>query len=166
MLYSIGHSNHPETKFLDLLQQHQIQVLVDVRSHPFSRFNPQFNQRRLDAALAAAGIRYVFMGDQLGGRPKRADLRDEAGHPLYDRMAQTQEFREGIEFLAHSKTGDRVAIMCSEENPAVCHRHLLIAPVLTDRGIDMQHIRGDGRVQSEADVRVPGRQGTLFPNRD
>jgi len=152
MLYTIGHSNHSETKFLELLQKHKIQVLVDVRSHPFSRFNPQFNQRRLNATLAAVGIRYVFMGDELGGRPKRKDLLDEEGHPLYHRMAETPEFRAGIECLERGVRDERMAIMCSEENPAVCHRHLLIAPVIGGQGIDLRHIRGDGRLESEHDL--------------
>src|SRR3989304_81649 len=98
-LYTIGHSNHTAEKFLELLHEHGIEVLVDVRSQPFSRYNPQFNDNNLASALKGAGIRYLFMGDQLGGRPEGDDLLDEAGHALYHRMAESPAFLAGIERL-------------------------------------------------------------------
>lgn len=162
-LYTIGHSNHSTEKFLELLRQHRIEVLVDVRSQPYSKYNPQFNDRQLKATLTAAGIRYLFMGDQLGGRPEGGELLDEAGHALYHRMAESQQFLAGIERLQRGVAQHRVAIMCSEEDPTVCHRHLLVTRVIGDRGIDVQHIRSDGHLDSEDDLRPRQKQGLLFP---
>lgn len=161
-LYSIGHSNHSEEKFLDLLTQHSIEVLVDVRSQPFSRYNPQFNDSNLKRAVEAAGIRYLFLGDQLGGRPEDVEFFDEAGHALYHSMAESPAFLAGIERLERGASEHRMAIMCSEENPAVCHRHLLVTRVIRDRGIDVLHIRGDGRLETEDQVAPPEKQGVLF----
>ena len=68
MIYTIGHSKHPIERFIALLQQHGIDALADVRSTPYSRFNPQFNKEKLQTALAAGGVRYVFLGEELGAR--------------------------------------------------------------------------------------------------
>jgi uncharacterized protein (DUF488 family) len=161
-LYTIGHSKHSEDKFLALLALHGIKVLMDVRSQPFSRYHPQFRRTNLQRAIEAAGINYLFMGDQLGGRPKGHEFYDDAGQVLYHRMAQSPGFLAGIERLKRVVSGQRVAIMCSEENPAVCHRHLLITRVLSGSGINILHIRGDGRLEAEDEIAPPEKQGTLF----
>lgn len=161
-LYTIGHSNHSEEKFLDLVTRHGIEVLVDVRSQPFSRYNPQFNDGNLASALKAAGVRYLFMGDQLGGRPGKEELLDTAGHAMYHLMAESPTFLEGIEQLERDIVKNRVAIMCSEENPAICHRHLLVTRVISRRDIDVLHIRGDGRMETEQQVAPRQQQGLLF----
>ena len=162
-LFTVGHSNHTEQEFLDILQRHRIEVLVDVRSQPLSRYNPQFNDRYLQATLSDAGIGYLFLGDQLGGRPEGDEFFDEAGYVLYHRLAGSPAFLAGIERLQRGVQEHRVAIMCSEEDPAVCHRHLLVTRVIGDRGIDVQHIRGDGRLESEDQIRPQQKQSLLFP---
>jgi len=160
-LYTIGHSNHSEEKFLKLLRAHGIEVLVDVRSQPFSRYNPQFNDRPLQASLEAAGMQYLFLGRELGGRPENDELIDEAGHALYHRMAESPAFLSGIERLERGVGERRVAIMCSEEDPAVCHRHLLVTRVFSQRGGHVLHIRADGRLETEEQI-APQQQGLLF----
>jgi uncharacterized protein (DUF488 family) len=166
MLFSIGHSNQTEQQFTALLQQHGIQVLVDVRSQPYSRFSTQFNSEPLQVILTAANIRYMFMGDELGGRPNGLQYYDDEGHVLYHRLSTAPFFLRGIERLIHGMRTYRIAMMCSEENPAICHRHLLISRVLDRRGVEVQHIRGDGSIESEEQVRQAAgsnaRQGMLF----
>jgi len=165
-LYTIGHSNHDEDHFCALLKQHGIEVLGDVRSQPFSRYTPHFNSEPLQSALAQHGIRYVFLGDELGGRPASEDLYDPEGHVLYHRVAETPAFVHGLHRLQSGMEKYRVAIMCSEEDPAVCHRFLLVTRVLRDSGVDVQHIRGDGLLASEDEIRAAAgcaqRQGVLF----
>jgi len=162
-LYTVGHSNHSEEKFLELLRQHGIEVLADVRSQPASRYNPQFNDGPLRAAMQAAGIRYEFLGAELGGRPHDESMLDAEGHALYHRMADSPVFLRGITQLEQLTSDERVAIMCSEEDPAVCHRHLLVTRVLGARGsVDVRHIRGDGRLETEDQIAPPEKQGLLF----
>ncbi len=165
-LYTIGHSNHPFDTFLDLLRLHRIDVLADVRTQPFSQFSPQFNRENLRSAIVSASLQYVFLGDSLGGRPDGDDLYDDRGHVLYYRVAQSERFNRGIDRLLSGMEKYRVAIMCSEEDPAVCHRFLLVTRVLDQRGIDIQHIRGDGQLQSERTVCQSSKdrrnQGVLF----
>lgn len=149
-LYSIGHSNHPLDAFLDLLRSHGIEVLLDVRSAPYSRYVPHFNPANLKTALKEAGFQYIYMGKELGGRPEGAEFYDAEGHVRYDRLAASPLFLAGLDRLITGAARYRVAMMCSEENPTDCHRRLLITRVLAGRGIPVQHIRGDGRIESEA----------------
>ncbi|MXY77154.1 MAG: DUF488 domain-containing protein [Acidimicrobiia bacterium] len=119
---------------------------------PFSRFNPQFIRQALERGLRAAGIRYLFLGEELGGRPDGDRFYDHEGHVLYGRMAESTRFESGLALLVESAERSRVAIMCSEENPAGCHRFLLVTRVLHDRSIGVAHIRGDGSKQRTEDV--------------
>src|SRR6266496_2246839 len=98
-LYSIGHSTLSLARFLELLVQYDIQVLVDIRSRPFSRHVPHFNGPELKAAIRRVGIRYLFLGDELGGRPSSAEYYDSEGHVLYGRLSEAPSFIDGIQRL-------------------------------------------------------------------
>jgi len=151
-LWTIGHSNHPLESFLDLLTRQQIQVLVDVRSSPYCRYASQFNKEALRGPLHDRAIQYLFLGDLLGGRVEDDRFRDDAGRVLYDRLAATPGFQQGIERLLGGIRQYRVAILCGEEDPTDCHRRLLVGRVMRQRGVRLLHLRGDGRVQSEDEV--------------
>jgi uncharacterized protein (DUF488 family) len=151
-IYTIGHSNHALEQFLDLLQQHAIELLVDVRSRPFSQYAPHFNAAEVEAAVRRARIGYRFAGRELGGRPDGDEYYDADDHVLYDRVAESAAFRAGIEQLIANGRRSRTAIMCSEENPAGCHRRLLVGRVLAEQNVALLHIRGDGQIQSEAQL--------------
>ncbi len=151
-LYTIGHSNHELEAFVALLRQHGIQVLADVRSQPYSAYTSHFNREALQSAVVSAGLKYVFMGDQLGGRPNGEQFYDPAGHVLYYRVADSPNFLDGIQRLLKGIQDYRVAIMCSEEDPGICHRFLLVTRVLEECGVEIRHIRGDGTMESESTV--------------
>jgi uncharacterized protein (DUF488 family) len=151
-LYSIGHSNHSLEAFLSLLTANSIDVLVDCRSHPYSRYAPQFNAEMLSRALSEIGINYLFMGSELGGRPQQEEYYDEEGHVLYSGLSRAPLFLQGIERLEKGLDSYRVALMCSEEDPAVCHRYLLVGRVLAGRGVQTQHIRGNGQLQTDEEL--------------
>jgi uncharacterized protein (DUF488 family) len=148
-LWTIGHSNHPLERFLGLLAQHHIEVLVDVRSSPYSRYASHFNREVLSQAAKELSIQYLFLGDLLGGRAEDDRFYDEQGHAIYGQMAQLDGFRRGIERLIEGAKRFRVAILCGEEDPTDCHRRRLVGRVLQERGLQLMHIRGDGRIQSE-----------------
>lgn len=142
-IQTIGHSDHTATTFIDLLDQHDVDLVVDVRSQPYSRWAPQFNREMLEHELEAAGIRYRFMGDVLGGRPSAPELYVN-GAPDYRRMAQAPDYQEGIKRLLDLAQTERVSIMCSEGDYRNCHRHHLIAQTLLERGARVIHIKADG----------------------
>lgn len=152
VVFTVGHSNHALDVFLGLLHQHEIDVLVDTRSRPHSRFVPHFNHDALRPAVEGAGARFVFLGQELGGRPDGGEFYDAQGHVRYDLVAQTAEFLSGVAKVERGASHHRIALMCSEENPAICHRRLLIGRVLGERGAQVMHIRGDGRLQTEAEL--------------
>ena len=127
-ILTIGHSN----------------LALDVRSAPYSRHAPQFNRETLAAALARAGIEYEYLGRELGGKP-------EPPVPL-ERIARSPGFRAGIERLAGLAAERVVCLVCGEENPARCHRRSLVTPALVRLGIEVRHIRADGRVQGDEEV--------------
>lgn len=151
-IFSIGHSNQSIENFFALLQQYQIQVLVDVRSSPYSKYVPHFNSIALASATEQTEIKYLFMGQELGGRPDGDEFYDTEDHVLYKRVAESALFLTGIQRLKEVSTTSRTAIMCSEEDPATCHRHLLIGHVLTKQGVDLLHIRGNSHLQDEKDL--------------
>ncbi len=118
-LYTIGHSNHTAEHFQQLLSKHGIEVLVDVRSWPHSRFVEWVDRTRIVDIAEAAGAKYLFLGEELGGRPESAEFYDDAGHVLYGKVAKGADFIAAIERLRHGVLRYRVAIMCSEEEPDV-----------------------------------------------
>ncbi len=144
-IYTIGHSNHTWERFLALLNESDIEVLVDVRSNPASRWARFANRHALPRLLDEQGIRHEYMGDSLGGKPSDPAFYDD-GKPDYLKIAGSVEFQEGIAQLLELAEGARTAIMCAEEDPARCHRHLLIGPALADRSVRLLHIRKDGEV--------------------
>jgi uncharacterized protein (DUF488 family) len=151
-IFTIGHSNQPIEKFLDLLTQHSIHIVVDSRSRPCSKYVPHFDREPLSSYLESHGIRYIYMGDELGGRPPEAEYYDAEGRVLYYRVAESERFKTGISRLVSKSQGFRLAVLCSEEDPNHCHRRLLITKVLTNHGISVQHIRGSGLLQSESQL--------------
>ena len=151
-IYSIGHSNQPMEAFLELLKKHNVRALIDVRSHPYSRYVPHFNGPELAHAAGHANIQYLFMGKEMGGRPDGEEFYDADDHVIYSRIAESPLFLKGIKRLEEIGKASRVAIMCSEEDPSVCHRHLLIGRVLAQRGITLHHIRGEGQIQTEEEL--------------
>jgi uncharacterized protein (DUF488 family) len=139
---------------MELVKRHGVDVVADIRSYPYSKYSPQYDQARLKSVLETAGIRYAYLGDDLGGRPDGGEFYDPDGHVLYSKVAGADFFLRGIERLERGIHRYRKpAILCSEENPSVCHRRLLVTRILWDRGIAVSHIRGDGSLQSEAELR-------------
>ena len=151
-IFTIGHSNHDWDTFLPLLKQHGIELLVDVRSRPVSRFAPFANKGRFPGLLAQEHIEYLFMGESLGGKPEDPSLLDDEGKPDYMKMARDENFVAGIAELADLARRSATAIMCSEEAPVSCHRLRLIAPALEARDVDSLHIRKSGEVASQLPI--------------
>ena len=165
MIYTIGHSNHTIERFLDLLSQHQITAVADVRSTPFSRRNPQFNRERLKESLAMRDIRYVFLGEELGARSKDRSCYRE-GKVVYARLAATDLFREGLRRLETGLNEHRVAIMCAEKDPLDCHRTILVARQLVADGVDVAHILATGLLETHAEAVARLRHRLKLPESD
>jgi uncharacterized protein (DUF488 family) len=152
VVYTIGHSIHGLEKFISLLNATRIEVLVDIRSEPYSRKVPHFNKDNLEKEIKKRGLKYLFLGKELGGRPSERQFYDLEGFVLYSKIAESPDFKVGLERLLNGLEKFRVALMCSEENPMNCHRRLLVGRVLASVGVEVLHIRGDGSIQSEEEI--------------
>ena len=151
IVFTIGHSTHPLEQFIALLKQHGITALCDVRSRPYSRFNPQFNRENLQQSLRDCGIAYVYLGEELGARSEDASCYDH-GKVQYDRLAQTDLFRKGLDRVRKGISDYHLALMCAEKDPMECHRAILIARHLEALEISVQHILADGSLESHEKI--------------
>lgn len=151
-IFTIGHSNHGVESFLALLRHHGLETLVDVRSAPYSRHRPHFSRGALSASLDDAGIRYIWAGSALGGRPDDpACYRDgivRKGNVDYGVMARQASYQDGVRQLLADAAEDPIVVMCSEEDPRRCHRHHLLEPSLRELGVVVLHIRRDGCLET------------------
>lgn len=152
VIFTIGHSTHSLEKLIALLNANRIEVLVDIRSEPYSRKVPHFNKDNLEKEIKKSGLKYLFLGKELGGRPTKRQFYDHQGFVLYSKIAESPDFKSGLERLLSGIEKFRVALMCSEENPMNCHRRLLVGRVLLNAGVEVLHIRADGTIQSEEQV--------------
>jgi len=150
-LFTVGHSRHSLESLLHLLVANEISAVADVRSRPYSRMNPQFNQELLKAQLNSTGIAYVALGRELGARTDDASCY-EAGKVQYFRLARTPLFRAGLNRLLEGVQAHRVALLCAEKDPITCHRMVLVCHELRHEPLEIFHIRPDGSLESNADA--------------
>ncbi len=155
-IYSIGYGGRKIEAFLDLLKRHEIACLVDIRTSPTSRFRPDYRKAALELHLSQAGIRYLYMGDALGGRP--SDPACYSGDQVdYGKVQQQPLYVDGISRLrqlleAEERPARHVCVMCAEAKPEECHRTRLIGQTLADQGIEVLHIDETGQIQSHDEV--------------
>lgn len=151
IVYTIGHSTHSIQKCIDLLSMHRVSAVADVRSSPYSTYNPQFNSEPFQQALRAAEIEYVFLGRELGARP--ADRRCYAeGRVRFDLVAQSELFRTGLQRLRMGMESYTIALLCAEKDPVTCHRMILVCRNLRSDGMHIRHILEDGSLENNTDA--------------
>jgi uncharacterized protein (DUF488 family) len=136
-VYTIGHSNLTWESFLDLLKKHEIETVLDVRATPYSRYAPWSRKKKLFIALIEEEIEYVYLGNELGGKPfeKITDFYDRERNPL---------FVVGIQKLIDIARVKRTVILCAEAKPDRCHRQNIIGRHLVNRGWQVIHILRNG----------------------
>lgn len=149
VVYTVGHSTHSIEYFVDLLTKNKVDVVADVRSSPYSRFNPQFNKETLAASLREHCIKYVFLGDEFGARSLDRSCYID-GKVQYDRLAKTELFRSGVERVRLGvDRGYKMALMCAEKDPLDCHRTVLVSRNLEKEGFNVVHILSDGSTETQ-----------------
>lgn len=169
-VYTVGHSNHSMAAFVALLRRHGVNAICDVRSHPYSRFVPQYSQEPLKKALATEGIAYVFLGKELGARSSNPACYKQ-GKVQFELLAHEPGFADGIKRVIQGIANYSIALMCAEKDPVDCHRGLLVARKLFESGIAVSHILVDGAVETHyamesrllAMFKLP--EGDMFKNR-
>ena len=144
MIKTIGHSNHPIERFLDLLQAGGVKLLVDVRSMPYSRRFPQFGREPLARRLAQAGIDYLWEGDALGGKPGQGDG--------YNALAARPDFQHALDRVVDRAQSKTLCLMCAEKEPLDCHRTVLVSRRLAERGLAVEHLLADGSMRAHGEL--------------
>jgi uncharacterized protein (DUF488 family) len=146
-LFTVGHSNHSIEEFIALLHHHGVTAVADVRSHPYSKYLPHFNQKLFQKSLLDAGIRYVFLGKELGARSNNPDCYVD-GKAVYEKIASTKEFSHGIERILQGAKNYYISLMCAEKDPITCHRAVLVCQHLRNSGLDINHILKNGDLET------------------
>ncbi|MEO8956548.1 MAG: DUF488 domain-containing protein [Ktedonobacteraceae bacterium] len=151
-IYTIGYGNRSMQEFIRLLKQYGISYLIDIRSRPYSRFNPEFSKETLAMRLKQSGVRYVFMGDTLGGRPDDSTCYID-GQVDYTQVRVKPFYQQGIERIRTAWEKQlRVALMCSEAKPYECHRGKLIGNTLLEHEIEVAHIDEKGKIMEQREI--------------
>ena len=142
-VFTIGHSNHLFSTFLELIQKHDINLVADVRTNPYSKHSPHFNKKPLQKSLEESLIKYVYLGKNMGGKPR--DKKFYHNHELiYHRLEKDEKYQEALNELIKLTEKNQIVIMCSEEDPKACQQHNLIVQSLLKKGFEISHIRGHG----------------------
>lgn len=153
VIYTIGHSNHEPEAFAELLLHFGVNCLVDVRSIPASGRFPQFNKTTLSEFLKSKGVQYLHFGKEFGARHTDPELLDEEGKVDFERVRQTEDFKNGLERLrAGIEKGFIIALMCSEAEPFDCHRFAMISGFLEKNGYAVRHILRDKTLKTNAQL--------------
>ena len=151
-IYTIGYGNRNIDEFLQLLKKYQIQYLIDIRSSPYSKYNADFSKQRLKAHLSGFNVRYVYMGDALGGRPNVPSCYMD-GRIDYQKLREKVFYKQGITRLRKAwEQKINVVVMCSEAKPEECHRSKLIGETLIECGIDVAHIDENGEIKTQEEA--------------
>lgn len=145
-IFTIGHSNHLFSPFLKIIQNQDINMVVDVRTSPYSKYSPHFNKNPLKKALEESGIKYVYLGNKIGGKPKNKKFYHD-DKLIYHLLEKDKKYQEGLNELIKLAGENRIVLMCSEEDPNHCHRHHLISQSLIKNGFSITHIRANGELE-------------------
>ena len=162
-IFTIGHSNHTEERFTDLLRGAAITAIADVRSRPKSAYCPHFDQSALERSLRRAGIAYVFLGRELGARREERECY-EGRRARYDLIARTPLFAAGLLRLRAGAERHRIAMLCAEKDPITCHRMVLVGRALRDSGVEIVHVLEDGALESSAAAEARMRHAVGLPD--
>ena len=163
-IISIGYSRRDIKQFTQILVEHGVKYLIDVRTKPFSKYSPDFNKENLNAFLRNYGIKYVFMGDSVGGLPSDPNCYT-GGKVDYQKTANSELFQAGLKRLIKaSSLPVNVSIMCSEMKPEQCHRSKLIGKELADKSIEVKHLDEKNIVKSQTEIidRITKGQYSMF----
>jgi len=151
-IFTIGYGHRSFNEFLAAIRRYDIKYVIDIRSKPFSRYKPEFSRETLSLNLERCGVRYHFMGEELGGRPEGEEFYTN-GKVVYSRLEQNETFQKGISRLeTAARQPGRVCLMCSEARPEQCHRSKLIGHVLQQRKVPVNHIGTDNEILTQDEV--------------
>lgn len=156
-IYTLGHSNYPFDKFIEILKKYDINCVVDIRSTPYSKYNTQYNKEFLHETLKNLGYTYIYMADEFGAKRKTKVSYNDEGYADFDKVILEDEFKRGIERLKVGCSKNyKIVLLGAMQEPIRCHRAILLGKELIKAGFDVKHImhEGDLKVQSELEEQL------------
>jgi uncharacterized protein (DUF488 family) len=166
MLFTIGYSAFQIEDFVDVLRQYGINVVVDVRSLPYSEYHEQYNKENIERILKANDIHYRNYADEFGARQTEKQFFSPEGYLDFELFAKSKKFKQGFEKInASLSQGFCVALMCAEKDPATCHRSVMVSRAFHKNGNTINHILQNGHTESQADIELT-LLDKYFPNRN
>lgn len=156
-IYTLGHSNYPFDKFIEILKKYDINCVVDIRSTPYSKYNTQYNKEFLHETLKNLGYTYIYMADEFGAKRKTKVSYNDEGYADFDKVILEDEFKRGIERLKVGCAKNyKIVLLGAMQEPIRCHRAILLGKELIKAGFDVKHImhEGDLKVQSELEEQL------------
>lgn len=152
-IYTVGYGAKSLVDFRAILGTYSVQYLIDVRSSPYSKYRPEYSREPLKNDLGKYCVKYVFMGDQLGGRPNDDSCYDCEGKVDYSILEKKPYFITGLARIMKAEAmGYKICLMCSEEKPEDCHRSKLIGRILASKGLSIVHIVSQTKTLSQVQV--------------
>ena len=152
-LFTIGHSQYTPEYFIKLLEKHNVNYILDVRSTPYSKYAQQFNKENIYIFLKKHGMMYAYMGKYFGARPVESFLYHEEGYLDFEKVIRGERFHIGAEnVILGLAQGNNIAFMCTEKDPMDCHRAIMVARAFDLKGIEVNHILSNGKLQTQREL--------------
>ena len=149
-IYTIGHSNYSMERFIEMLRQFNIDVVVDIRGTPYSKYNTQYNKEALNNTLKDLGFRYIYMGREFAAQRDNKIIYTWEGYSDFEKVVNEPSFIEGVDRLKKGLAkGYNIVLLGAKQDPANCHRFALVGRDLYKRGLNVKHIEDDLTISSQ-----------------
>lgn len=164
-IYTIGYTGFTIDGFIETLKLHQINVVIDVRSSPYSERYPDYNKNAIEPKLKENGIYYRNYVSEFGARQENVNFYSEEGCLDFALFAQSEQFLSGVEKIKNSVSkGYNIVLLCAEKEPIQCHRTILVARVFSDLGYKIIHLMPDNQTKTQKQIEQE-LLNKYFPNR-
>lgn len=152
-IYTIGHSNYPVERLIDMLKYYNINCVVDIRGTPYSKYNIQYNKETIAHTLKEAGFIYIYMAKEFAANRENKSSYNKEGYSEFQKVISEEEFLSGIERLkVGCKKGYNIVLLSAMQDPIRCHRSILVGRYLRENGFNVKHILDDYSLASQENI--------------
>lgn len=152
-IYTLGHSNYPFDKFIEILKKYNINCVVDIRAIPYSKYNAQYNKEFFQINLKKLGYTYIYMADEFGVKRKTRESYNEEGYANFEKVILEDDFKRGIKRLKIGcNKGYKIVLLGAMQEPIRCPRAILIGKELVKEGFNVKHIMHEGNLKTQNEL--------------
>lgn len=152
-IYTLGHSNYPFDKLIEILKKYNINCVVDIRAIPYSKYNTQYNKELFQENLKKLGYTYIYMADEFGAKRKTRESYNDEGYADFERVILEDDFKKGVQRLkVGCDKGYKIVLLAAMQEPIRCPRAILVGRELVKEGFNVKHIMHEGDLKSQVDL--------------